>query len=224
MIMTVFISVLVGSLIWLDRVFIFQSMISRPIVLSPVLGLILGNVHAGFLVGASLELLWLNAPPVGAYLPNDETYCAVVATPTAVLAGSLIGDLSGVGLALVLSLPFSFLGRAVDLHIRTVNQELLSDTMESIEEKIVFVMKKALARSYGYALISIGASTALLCVAVYLIWDALPGFVVSALSYMPFLSIVIGLAGLISKDMPGLSHAGVFILGMTIVLVMTWIL
>jgi len=218
---SIIISVMVGSLIWLDRVFVFQSMISRPIVLSPILGLVMGNVQAGLLIGASLELLWLNAPPVGAYLPNDETFCAIVATPVAVLAGSSMSEPSAVGLAVVLSLPFSLLGRVVDTHIRTVNQELLPDKMENIEKKIVFVMKKALARSYLYALISIGGSTVLLCSGVYMFRNLLPGFLISALSYMPFVSIIIGLAGLISKDMPGFSRTCVFVLGMAVVFIMT---
>lgn len=222
--MTVIVGIIVGSLIWLDRVFVFQSMISRPIVLSPVMGLVLGNVHAGLLVGASLELLWLNAPPVGAYLPNDDSFCAIVATPAAVLACSWMNISSAVGLALVLSLPFSLLGRAVDTHIRTVNQELLPDKMENVEKKIVFVMRKALARSYLYALISIGGSTALLCTVVYLSRDILPGFLISAFSYMPPVSIIIGLAGLILKDIPGLARVSVFILGMAVVLVTAWII
>ncbi|MBN2297678.1 MAG: PTS sugar transporter subunit IIC [Deltaproteobacteria bacterium] len=224
MITSVIVSIMVGSLIWLDRVFVFQSMISRPIVLSTVLGLVLGNVHAGLLIGASLELLWLNAPPVGAYLPNDDSFCAIVATPAAVLACSSMSEPSAVGFALVLSLPFSLLGRAVDMHIRTVNQELLPDNMENIENKILFVMKKALARSYLYALLSIGTSTVLLCTVVYMLMNILPGFLISAFSYMPFISIIIGLAGLVSKDMPGLSQTGVFVLGMAVVLIMTWII
>jgi len=224
MITAVIASILVGSLIWLDRAFVFQSMISRPVVLSPLLGIILGNVQAGLLVGASLELLWLNAPPVGAYLPNDETFSAIVATPAAVLACSSMSEMSAVGLALVLSVPFSLLGRALDMHLRTINQELLQDGMVNVEKKIVFIMKKALARSYLYALISIGASVALLSAAVHMVSSVLPGFLLSALSYVPLISIIIGLAGLTSKDLPGWPRAGVFVLGMAVVLMLTWII
>ncbi len=224
MITAIVASILVGSLIWLDRVFVFQSMISRPVVLSPILGIIMGNIQAGLLVGASLELLWLNAPPVGAYLPNDETFSAIVATPAAVLACSSMSEPSAAGLALVLSIPFSLLGRALDMHLRTINQELLPESMVHVEKKIVLIMKKALARSYLYALISIGPSIMLLIAVVHMVRSILPGFLVTALSYVPLISIIIGLAGLISKDLPGWPRAGVFVLGMAVVLMMTWIL
>ncbi len=223
MIFSVIISILVGSLIWLDRVFMFQFMISRPIVLAPILGLLMGNLHIGLLVGASLELLWLNAPPVGAYLPNDDSFCAAVATPVAAFAAASMPETSAAGLALVLCIPFSLMGRALDMHIRTANQELLPDTTENLEPRIHHAMRKALLRSYVCALSAIGLSTALLCGAVFLTRDILPGFLVSALSYMPFASIIIGLAALISKDMPRFSQAGFFALGMAAVIMMTWI-
>ena len=224
MIISIIITVLVGALIWLDRVYVFQFMISRPIVLCFILGLIMGNIYIGLLLGASLELLWLNAPPVGAYLPNDETFCAIVATPAAILAALSLNETSAVGLALVLSIPFSLVGRSVDTHIRTLNQELLPKCTENIELKIRHVMRKSLVRSYVYALISIGLSTAVLCGVVFLTKDILPDYVITALSFMPFVSIIIGLAGLIAKDLPKLSQAGIFALGVAVVLMMTWIL
>ena len=223
MILSVIISVMVGALIWLDRVYVFQFMINRPIVLCSILGLIMGNINIGLLLGASLELLWLNAPPVGAYLPNDDSFCAIVATPVAVLAAFSLNDTSAVGLALVLSLPFSLVGRSVDMHIRTANQELLPANADSIEHKIQYAMRKSFLRSYVYALISIGLSTALLCGVVFLTKDILPNYLITTLSYMPFVSIIIGLAGLIAKDLPKLSQAGIFALGVAVVLMMTWI-
>lgn len=224
MILSIVACIVVGSLIWLDRVFMFQFMISRPIVLSPILGIIMGNVYIGLLVGASLELLWLNAPPVGAYLPNDESFSALIATPVAVYAGSSINEISAVGLALVLSIPFSIAGRWLDTHIRTVNQGLLPNNTDNMEIKINRAMRKALIRSYIYALLALGICTAFLCLVVFFIKDTLPGFFVAGLSYMPLASIIIGLTGLISRDVPKLTKTGLFVLGMTIVLIVTWIL
>lgn len=224
MMIGIILSVVIGSLIWLDRVFVFQFMISRPIIVSPILGLIMGNMYIGLLIGASLELLWLNAPPVGAYLPNDDSFCAIVATPVAILAAGSMNETAATGLALVLSVPFSLVGRSVDMHIRTVNQELLGEGIKNIEHRIGRAMRKALARSYLYALISLGASTSSICAVVFFISGILPEFLILALSYMPFVSIVIGLAGLISKDLPKLSQTGIFVLGVAVVLMMTWIL
>ncbi len=217
-------SILAGALLWLDRVFIFQSMVSRPIILSPILGLILGNVTIGFLIGASLELLWLNAPPVGAYLPNDESFCAAAATPTAVLASAHMSDAAAAGFALAASLPFAVVGRTLDTHIRMLNQDLIHRIPEGrMEPALRNAIGKALLRSYLYALAALGISVGLLCTAVVLVGEILPDAVKTALSYMPLAGVVIGLAGLMTKEVPRPVQAGLFILGIVIILMISWI-
>lgn len=43
----------------------------RPVVLGPIVGLILGDLHTGILVGGTLELVWMGlAPLAGAQPPN----------------------------------------------------------------------------------------------------------------------------------------------------------
>lgn len=224
MILPVIISVAIGALLWLDRVFIFQFMISRPIILSPILGFIMGDVSIGLIVGASLELLWLNAPPVGAYLPNDESFCAAVATPTAFCAAAYMNDVSAAGLALAASLPFSLVGRALDARIRTLNQDLLPDSLENPERTIEHAMGKAIVRSYAFALVTLGISTGLLWAAVSLVGAALPDIIKLSLSFMPPATVLIGLAGLLTKNRLKPSEAGLFILGMTLIILFSWIL
>jgi len=217
-------SILAGALLWLDRVFIFQSMVSRPIILSPILGLILGNVTIGFLIGASLELLWFNAPPVGAYLPNDESFCAAAATPTAVLASAHMSDAAAAGFALAASLPFAVVGRTLDTHIRMLNQDLIHRIPEGrMEPALRNAIGKALLRSYLYALAALGISVGLLCTAVILVGEILPDAVKTALSYIPLAGVVIGLAGLMTKEVPRPVQAGLFILGIVIILMISWI-
>lgn len=43
----------------------------RPIVLGPLVGLALGDLGAGLTIGASLELFFMGAISVGAYIPPD---------------------------------------------------------------------------------------------------------------------------------------------------------
>ena len=43
----------------------------RPIVLGPLVGLALGDVKTGVEIGASLELLFMGAISVGAYIPPE---------------------------------------------------------------------------------------------------------------------------------------------------------
>ncbi|MGC9323711.1 MAG: PTS sugar transporter subunit IIC [Desulfomonilia bacterium] len=224
MIGTLLASATIGSLLWLDRVFMFQVLVSRPIVMAPLLGLIMGNIHIGLLVGASLELLWLNAPPVGAYLPSDDSYCAAVSVPVAVYSAAYVNDLSAAGFALVLCLPFSLLGRTVDTHIRSLNETLLPQDLSNMESLIGKAMLTALIRAYTYALLSMVGSV---CLGIAIVWaakDILPAPVFTACSFMPFASIVIGIAGLLAKDIPSGRQTGLFVLGMSVVVIVTWIL
>ncbi|MEG1639194.1 MAG: PTS sugar transporter subunit IIC, partial [Erysipelotrichaceae bacterium] len=45
--------------------------INRPIVLAPLVGLILGDLEAGLVIGATLELFFMGAVSIGAYVPPD---------------------------------------------------------------------------------------------------------------------------------------------------------
>ena len=58
-----------GSFMCLDRIFI-QAMISRPIVIAPVTGLILGEPRTGLMIGALLVLFWMDRVPIGIHSPK----------------------------------------------------------------------------------------------------------------------------------------------------------
>lgn len=71
----------------LDRTAFPQIMISRPIVVGPLTGWLLGNPSAGLQVGLLVELLWLGRLPVGAAIPPDDTQVTVGATALAIGMG-----------------------------------------------------------------------------------------------------------------------------------------
>lgn len=64
------------------------SMIQRPIVLGPLVGLVLGDLETGLVIGANLELLFMGAISVGAYIPPDMITAGVLATAFAISTGS----------------------------------------------------------------------------------------------------------------------------------------
>jgi fructoselysine and glucoselysine-specific PTS system IIC component len=225
MISSMVFSILAGSVLWLDRVFLFQFMLSRPIVISPVVGLIMGDVYVGFMVGAALELLWLNAPPVGAYLPEDESFCAAAVTPAAVLASAHLNDAAAAGLALLLGLPFAVVGRMLDTRLRTLNQRLLDGKpVPDLHLAAGRALARAIARSFLYVLAALGLSVALLGAIAVFLAGILPDVVKDALAFMPLAAVALGLAGLVTKDIPKPGQAGLFILGMILILMVSWIL
>lgn len=64
------------------------SHINRPIVIGPIVGLVLGDLHTGLVIGANLELLFMGAISVGAYIPPDVNTAGTLATAFAITTGS----------------------------------------------------------------------------------------------------------------------------------------
>ncbi len=120
---------MVAMLAGLDRVALGQFMISRPLVVAPLTGLVLGNPLLGLEVGMLLELLWLGRLPVGAAIPPDDTQVAVAAT---VLALSMepvlgVGGMPLVILCVLAAIPLGKFGQVFDRLARSFNDRLAED-------------------------------------------------------------------------------------------------
>lgn len=59
----------------------------RPIVTGPLVGLVLGDVQKGLEIGVSLELLFMGAISVGAYIPPDVIVGGVLGAAFAITMG-----------------------------------------------------------------------------------------------------------------------------------------
>ncbi|MBI5622486.1 MAG: PTS sugar transporter subunit IIC [Elusimicrobia bacterium] len=90
----------------LDSTLAAQLMVSRPIVLGPILGFAMGSPLVGAFVGLVVELLSHDKIPVGGLIPANAPISAgaglllalgpgAVALPVAVPAGLLLGRLHG---------------------------------------------------------------------------------------------------------------------------------
>jgi len=78
-----------------------NSMIQRPIVLGPLVGLVLGDLQTGLAVGATLELAFMGTQAIGAALPPEITAGGILGTAFAITSGA------GVDAALALALPIA---------------------------------------------------------------------------------------------------------------------
>ena len=116
-----------GGLLCLDRVFI-QAMISRPVVIAPLIGFLLHNPYAGLVIGAFVELIWLDRIPIGTYIPPNDSITAVVATSTAVIASQKLGGISPelIALSILIAIPCGILAKQMDILIIKSN-DILSD-------------------------------------------------------------------------------------------------
>ena len=86
------------------------TMLNRPIVIGPLVGLFLGDLHTGVVVGASLEAVFMGVVNIGGASAAEPGIATAVGTAFAIMLGK------GSEVALTLALPIGILG----LQIKTV--------------------------------------------------------------------------------------------------------
>ncbi|MCX7983177.1 MAG: PTS sugar transporter subunit IIC [Syntrophales bacterium] len=104
-----------SALVGLDHLCL-KTMLSRPVFVSPLIGLLWGDVKLGLQVGAWLELIWIDKVPVGNYVPPTASYLSVIIVGSMLLAG-LGGKHTHLYLmgSLVFLLPLAYLGKELDM-------------------------------------------------------------------------------------------------------------
>lgn len=151
-----------GGLLCLDRIFI-QAMISRPIIIAPIIGLILNNPYAGLIIGAMIEMFWIDRIPIGIYIPPNDSLVAVLATSVAILAGQKLGSVSPelIAFSILLFIPFGILAKQIDIMIIKSNDILSDQALEDakksnirgIEQKTYLGLIKVLSFYIIYLLV-----------------------------------------------------------------------
>lgn len=91
----------------------------RPIILGPLVGLVLGDVETGIAIGASLELLFMGAISVGAYIPPDVNVGGVLATAFAISMGESVET------AVALAMPIAVISLGIGNIISAVTPVFL---------------------------------------------------------------------------------------------------
>lgn len=97
-------AIIVGLDFFLEAFFIF-----RPLIVSTLTGMILGDVTLGLKVGALIELAFAGLTPAGGTQPPNPVFAGLMGTVLAYTTGCTPQE------ALGLSLPFSFLGQYIIL-------------------------------------------------------------------------------------------------------------
>ncbi|MBW2560058.1 MAG: PTS sugar transporter subunit IIC [Deltaproteobacteria bacterium] len=193
---------LLGGAICLDRVFL-QAMISRPIVAGPIIGVVFSEPLTGLIIGAFIELLWIDRLPMGLYVPPNDSVAAILATAGTILAGRELGSFPRelIALAILLFLPSGLLARQVDVWIIRTNDRL----SQRAEEYARLGDIQGLAREHRYGLVKVFAGAffvIFVCLVpgvVILKWafPLLPARALKALlytySFIPILGIAVAL-------------------------------
>ncbi len=131
---------LVGGVLSLDKTAVFQTMVSRPIVVAPLTGYLLGAAEAGLMVGVIIELLMVGNLPVGKYVPAHDTGLALLVTAVTITAfgagpgsGGFLGAAQLIPGALLVSMPVSVIYQRADAFTRGFNRRFFDSAALALE-------------------------------------------------------------------------------------------
>lgn len=106
-----------------------STMHNRPIIVAPLVGLVLGDLQTGIIIGATLELVFMGAFPVGASNPPDFVSGTIISTAYVILSGSEVTA------AVVLAVPIATLVLLFDNFMMTVVLTWASHIADGYAEK-----------------------------------------------------------------------------------------
>lgn len=102
---------------------------NRPIVVGPLIGLALGDLHTGIILGATFESVFLGVIAVGGTVPADATIGATMGTAIAILTGANSAT------AMAIAVPVATLGVALMQLATSVMLPMFVPTMDKYAEE-----------------------------------------------------------------------------------------
>jgi len=116
---TLGLAVIMGLYYWFARLrfgYTLSGMLSQPLPVAFVVGLVTGEMSAAMKIGAGLQLVYLGVTSTpGGNVPNDPALAATIAIPIAVTVGM------SPQAAIALAIPFGVIGVFMDQLRRTIN-------------------------------------------------------------------------------------------------------
>ena len=105
------------------------TMLNRPIVIGPLVGLFLGDVKTGVMIGASLEAVFMGVVNIGGASAAEPGIATAVGTAFAIMLGK------GSEVALTLALPIGILGLQIKTFLYSFWLVCLQRNLTSWQQK-----------------------------------------------------------------------------------------
>lgn len=119
---------LIGVFCILDSRLLGRLNFERPLIVSTLVGIVLGDMQKGLMIGASLELISMGLVNIGAAAPPDMNMGAIIATAFAILSNT------DAETALTIAIPIAILGQMLGILMRTILSNL-THTADTLIEK-----------------------------------------------------------------------------------------
>ena len=156
-----------------DSVHVGQWMLSRPVIVGPLFGAVLGSAWTGALLGSLLEMIGLESKPVGCVVPANGTVAAAIGVLLCLGPDGVV-PAAAFPAALACGVLFSRVGGG----LRIRRAALALPALAAVEEDRRIPWGGLFARSIGLhaaaAAIFVYAATALLGPGLVWLWAALP--------------------------------------------------
>lgn len=120
---------LVGVIAVIDSRLIGRQNIGRPLILSTLAGLVLGDLRMGVTLGASLELISMGFVSIGAAGPPNMQLGSIIATAFAIISGSSTET------ALTIAIPVAIAGEFMSILMRMIIAQFSHVADKAIENQ-----------------------------------------------------------------------------------------
>ena len=77
---------------YVDSYLLSWQCLTRPIVVAPVAGLLLGDIHTGIVMGAALDSIFMGISAIGGAIPADPTTTSIIAVAYTILTGASVEE------------------------------------------------------------------------------------------------------------------------------------
>lgn len=118
----------VGVVAVIDSRLIGRQNIGRPLILSTLSGLVLGDLKMGIMLGASLELISMGFVSIGAAGPPNMQLGSIIATAFAIISGASTET------ALTIAIPVAIAGEFMSILMRMIIAQFSHIADKAIEQ------------------------------------------------------------------------------------------
>ncbi|MDO4198313.1 MAG: PTS sugar transporter subunit IIC [Erysipelotrichaceae bacterium] len=194
-----FVCALVYSLLtFIDTDCLSWQCLTRPIVVAPIVGGLLGDLHTGIIMGASLEAIFMGISAVGGSVPSDALSGTILAVAYAVTVGGADAIETGFALSLTLGTIMSTISSMLMAvwGAMTAYWEKLASECNPVKFKAIALTVAFLATLPGALIIFLGCRYGVDSLAAFI--SAAPAWVITGLATAGSMMTAVGFGILLS--------------------------
>ena len=206
---TLVLAAAVAALLELDVFAVAMLLISQPVVSGAIAGYIFGNLQQGLILGGIVQLMWINTPHVGAYVPPSASAIAFTAAVFSAVIGAGVaivtngnkiipGEHSVMMFSLIIGVAMGYFVGQTDIWDRKVNTALI----QFFENKIKAGKEKYVHLTNALAILIKFVTDFILYMVVFIfgpqlllkIYSSLPGDMIDGLKIAYWMMPILGFA------------------------------